>query len=121
MEIILDHTIVPAGDKEASARFFAGIFGLTYEGPHGHFAPVRVNDGLTLDFDDSDGFKSHHYAFFVDDDRFDAILGRVKEAGIPYGSGPGQRDNYELNTRKEGRGFYFDDPNGHILELMTRR
>jgi len=121
MDIILDHTIVPAQDKEGSARFFAGIFGLTYEGAHGHFAPVRVNDSLTLDFDDGDGFQSHHYAFFVDDGQFDSILGRVKEAGIPYGSGPRDRDNYQLNTRKEGRGFYFDDPNGHILELMTRR
>ena len=79
MEIVLDHTIVPASDKEASARFFAGIFGLTYEGAHGHFAPVKVNDSLTMDFDNADAFESHHYAFFVSDEQFDASLARVKE------------------------------------------
>jgi len=63
MAITLNHTIVPAHDKEASARFFADIFGLTYEGPMGHFAPVRVNDALTLDFDNRERFESHHYAF----------------------------------------------------------
>ncbi len=121
MDIVLDHTIVPAHDKEASARFFAGIFGLTYEGAHGHFAPVKVNDSLTLDFDNADAFESHHYAFFVSDEQFDAALGRVKEAGLAFGSGPRSREDSELNTRKGGRGFYFDDPNGHVLELMTRR
>ncbi len=84
MDIVLDHTIVPAHDKEASARFFACIFGLTYEGAHGHFAPVKVNDSLTLDFDNADAFESHHYAFFVSDDQFDAALGRVKEAGLAW-------------------------------------
>jgi len=65
MAITLNHTIVPAHDKEASARFFADIFGLTYEGSMGHFAPVRVNEALTLDFDNRDRFESHHYAFHV--------------------------------------------------------
>ncbi|MGH7232946.1 MAG: VOC family protein, partial [Nitrospiraceae bacterium] len=62
MAITLNHTVVPAHDKDASARFFAHIFGLTYDGPHGHFAPVRVNETLTLDFDDADLFEIHHYA-----------------------------------------------------------
>jgi hypothetical protein len=60
MAIVLDHTIVPAHDKAASARFFARIFGLEYRGPHSHFAPVRVNDSLTLDFDERGDFESHH-------------------------------------------------------------
>jgi catechol 2,3-dioxygenase-like lactoylglutathione lyase family enzyme len=120
MAIVLNHTIVPAHDKEASAKFFARIFGLTYAGPAGHFAPVQVNDTLTLDFDNADQFESHHYAFHVSDEEFDAILGRVKVEGIPYGSGPFDRANMQLNTRRGGRGFYFDDPNGHILELLTR-
>ncbi len=63
MTIALDHTIVPARDKEESARFFARIFGLTYDGPHSHFAPVKVNDTLTLDFDNETEFDRHHYAF----------------------------------------------------------
>jgi len=65
MAIKLNHTIVPARDKEASARFFAQIFGLTYDGPMGHFAPVRVNEDLTLDFDNAESFEIHHYAFYV--------------------------------------------------------
>lgn len=119
MAITLNHTIVPARDKEASARFFAGIFGLKYEGASGHFAPVRVNETLTLDFDDADNFDIHHYAFHVSAPEFDAIFKRVQEAGIPFGSDPWNRDG-KLNNWNGGRGVYFDDPNGHILELMTR-
>ena len=119
MAIILNHTIVPARDKDASARFFAEIFGLKYEGPNGHFAPVRVNDTLTLDFDDADNFDVHHYAFHVSDPEFDAILNRVQQAGIKFGSSPWDREG-NLNNWNGGRGVYFDDPDGHILELMTR-
>ena len=120
MTITLNHTIVPAHDKEASARFFARIFGLNYEGPEGHFAPVRVNETLTLDFDNARSFESHHYAFHVSDEEFDAILQRVQVAGIPYGSDPWNQENRQLNSWREGRGFYFRDPNGHLIELMTR-
>ena len=120
MAITLNHTIVPAHDKEASARFFADIFGLKYEGPAGHFAPLRVNETLTLDFDNASSFERHHYAFHVSDEEFDAILGRVQEAGMAYGSGPRDLDNRQLNSRRGGRGFYFRDPNGHVLELLTR-
>jgi len=81
MPIVLDHTIVPARDKEASARFFAEMFGLTYAGAKGHFAPVYVNDSLTFDFDNRESFEKHHYAFYISDEEFDAILGRVKAAG----------------------------------------
>lgn len=120
MAIILNHTIVPARDKIASAQFFAGIFGLRFDGAQGHFAPVRVNDSLTLDFDNAEDFEHHHYAFHVSDEEFDAIFARVKEAGIPYGSGPYAQDNLEINTRRGGRGFYFHDPDGHSLELLTK-
>ena len=65
MTIVLDHTIVPVKDKEASAAFFARVFGLAYEGNWGHFAPVRVNESLGLDFQSREDFESHHYAFFV--------------------------------------------------------
>ena len=119
MAIILNHTIVPARDKEASARFFADIFGLKYERASGHFAPVRVNETLTLDFDNDDDFDKHHYAFHVSDPEFDAIFGRVQGAGIPYGSDPWNVEK-ELNSWNGGRGVYFRDPNGHLLELLTR-
>jgi catechol 2,3-dioxygenase-like lactoylglutathione lyase family enzyme len=120
MAIILNHTIVPAHDKEAAARFFAHLFGLQYEGTSGHFAPVRVNETLTFDFDDAKTFEHHHYAFHVSDDEFDAILRRVQEAGIVYGSDPWHTENRQLNDWSGGRGFYFRDPNGHLLELLTR-
>lgn len=120
MAIILNHTIVPARDKEASARFFARIFGLKYERSTGHFAPVRVNETLTLDFDDADSFDTHHYAFHVSDAEFSAIFKRVQEAGLAYGSEPWHLENRKLNDWNGGRGVYFRDPNGHILELMTR-
>ena len=119
MAIHLDHTIVPAHDKVASATFFARIFGLAYNGPHSHFAPVRVNEQLTLDFDERGDFKPHHYAFKVGDAEFDAIFDRVKAEGIPYGSGPRSRTDMQINRRRGGRGFYFDDPNGHVLEVLT--
>ena len=119
MAIVLDHTIVPAHDKIASARFFARIMGLEYRGPHSHFAPVRVNDALTLDFDERGDFESHHYAFRISEAEFDAIFARVKDAGIAYGSGPRSRADMEINRRNGGRGFYFEDPNGHVLEVMT--
>src|SRR5712691_11893455 len=87
MAIMLNHTIVPAHDKVASATFFARIFGLTYEGPVGHFAPIRVNDTLTLDFDDRDRFESHHYAFHVSEEEFGTIFERLKAAGMGAGRG----------------------------------
>ena len=120
MTITLNHTIVPAYDKDASARFFAEIFGLSYGGPTGHFAPVRVNQTLTLDFDDAKNFDIHHYAFHVDDGAFDAILARVLAAGIPYGSDPWNLENRQLNSWNGGRGVYFRDPSRHVLELLTR-
>jgi catechol 2,3-dioxygenase-like lactoylglutathione lyase family enzyme len=119
MTIQLDHTIVPAKDKEAAARFFARIFGLSYDGPQSHFAPVRVNEFLTMDFDHEDNFEPHHYAFRVSDDEFDAIFGRIEEEGIAYGSGPRSADNMEINHRRGGRGCYFRDLDGHLLEIKT--
>ena len=128
MTIRLDHTIVPAKDKLASARFFAEIFGLTVK--PGYFAQVQINDSLTFDFADEQGpegepdynptsIQGHHYAFHVSDEEFDAIFGRVRARGLPYGSGPFSHTDGKLNSRRGGRGFYFEDPNGHLLEVMT--
>jgi catechol 2,3-dioxygenase-like lactoylglutathione lyase family enzyme len=119
MPLFLDHTIVPAHDKEESARFFARIMGLEYKGPWGHFAPVKVNDTLSMDFDNRENFQSSHYAFLASDEEFDAILGRIKAEGVKYGSGPGSQDDMEINHRHMGRGFYFRDANGHSWEVIT--
>ena len=119
MTIELNHTIVPSRDKEAAARFFARIFGLSYDGLHSHFAPVRINENLTLDFDDASEFDHHHYAFMVSEKDFDAIFERIREEGISYGSGPRSSKNMEINHRRDGRGLYFSDPDGHLLEILT--
>src|SRR5215475_6649657 len=104
MSIVLDHTIVPARDKEKSARFFARIFGLEYNGLVSHFAPVRINDTLTIDFDNWD--------------QFDGIFDRVRAESIAYGSGPRSNEDMTINHRHGGRGFYFKDPDGHLLEVL---
>jgi catechol 2,3-dioxygenase-like lactoylglutathione lyase family enzyme len=119
MAISLNHTIVPAHDKDAAARQFAKLFGLTYNGKGDHFAPVKVNDTLTFLFDDDPKFESHHYAFHVSDTEFDSIFQRVQEAGLVYGSTPWSADDKKLNNWGGGRGVYFRVPDGHLLELMT--
>lgn len=130
MAIVLDHTIVPAKDRAASAEFFAEIFGLTVKPGHGHFAQVQVNESLTFDFADEPepwggpGFdprtgQSHHYAFHISEAEFDAILSRVKAKGLQYGSGPYKHTDGQIYTRRGGRGLYFEDLNGHLLEVMT--
>jgi len=119
MTITLNHTIVPVRDKDAAARQFAQIFGLVYKGRGQHFAPVKVNGTLTFLFDDEERFESHHYAFHITDAEFDAIFGRIREAKLAYGSAPWTLDDGNLNDWNGGRGVYFRDPDGHVLELMT--
>jgi catechol 2,3-dioxygenase-like lactoylglutathione lyase family enzyme len=121
MAILLDHTIVPAKDKLASATFFAEILGLKVKPGEGYFAQVQVNDSLTFDFADETEPQSHHYAFHISDAEFEAIYQRVKAKGLPYGSGPYNHTDGKIYTRRSGRGFYFEDPNGHLLEVMTVR
>jgi catechol 2,3-dioxygenase-like lactoylglutathione lyase family enzyme len=117
----LDHTIVLTHDQDKSARFIARMFGLTFEGRWGRFSPVHIDDHLSLDFADREGeFPGSHYAFLASDEEFDAILGRVKSEGIPFGSGPRIVDDMEINHKHQGRGFYFRDAHdGHSWEVIT--
>lgn len=127
MTITLNHTIVPARDKNASATFLAGILGLAVGEPAGPFVPLRVGESLTLDFADVDfadrgvtTVAPHHYAFQVDDDEFDRIFERIVSAGLTYYAEPHEPHHYgEVNTRRGGRSVYFDDPDGHIMEVLT--
>ena len=116
-----DHTIVPAHDKDASARFLARILGLPYDGATGHFAPVRLSDGVTLDFADQDAFEGHHYAFEVTEQEFHQIFDRIQAEGLPYGSMPWSAEDGKTNAMYGGPGVYFRDPNGHLLEILTRK
>ena len=121
MTIHLDHAIVPARNKVASARRLAELLGVPWSdhGP-GPFAPVYVNDGLTLDFIETDEpFEVHHFCFRVDPDEFDVILGRIQAAGIPYRSNVRGPVDRKINTDYGGRMFYWNDPEGHQWELLT--
>jgi catechol 2,3-dioxygenase-like lactoylglutathione lyase family enzyme len=121
MAVELNHTIVAASDKRVSAAFLAEVFGLPEPQPYGPFMTVQADNGVTLDFADRDGpVTSQHYAFLVSDDVFDDILGRVRARGLTFWADPGHTVPNEINTRDGGRGFYFDDPDGHNLEAITR-
>ena len=117
--LTLDHTIVPSKDKEAGVRFMSKMLGIEYQGAWGHFAPLKLNDTLSFDWDNKDEFDSRHYALLASDEEFDAILARVQAEGIPYGSGPRSHQDMEINNRHTGRGFYFQDIDKHLWEVIT--
>lgn len=119
MAITLNHTIVPCFDNVESAKFYCRLFGFKYIGEFSRFIVVRVNDTLCLDFDSRDKFESNHYAFKVSEQEFDEIFERLRTETIKYGSGPSEVDNMTINHNYGGRGVYFRDSNGHLLELLT--
>lgn len=120
MSIVLNHTIIPATDKFASATFFAELMDLPVSPPAGPFVPVRVNGELTFDFDDRGRIEAGHYAFLVDDATFDAVLDRLTQwPAVDYGSGPGNGWDRRINRLAGGRGVYVRDPDGHSYELFT--
>ena len=121
MPVQLNHTVVSARDKQVSADFLAEILGLSTPAPFGPFMMVQAENEVTLDFIDSGGeVVSQHYAFLVSDGEFDEIFGRIRERGLSYWADPFHREPGEINTRDGGRGLYFDDPDGHNLEILTR-
>ncbi|WP_405885664.1 VOC family protein [Streptomyces sp. NBC_01136] len=121
MAVELNHTIVAAHDKMASARFLADLLGLEVAPEYGPFVPVQIPNGVTLDYMDTDeSISPQHYAFLVSEDDFDAIFARVREAGLTYWADPHHHHPGEINHNDGGRGAYFDDPNGHNLEILTR-
>lgn len=121
MAIKLNHTIVPSHDRAKAALEFASLFGLNLSESGNHFSPVQVNDDLTFLFDDRDVIGPNHYAFLVSDIEFDEILGRIKANNIIFGSTPWTSEDMLLNDWNAGRGFYFKNRDGHLIELMTRR
>jgi len=122
MTIDLDHIIVPARDRVAAAERLATLLGVPWERSAriGPFTPVYVNDGLTLDFDQVDGdIHVQHYCFRVSPAAFDAIFGRIKAAGLPYRSGPHGPADMKIYEHGGGRGVYWDQPDGHVWEILT--
>ncbi|MEU8591536.1 VOC family protein [Streptomyces sp. NPDC048664] len=121
MTVELNHTIVAAHDKEASARFLADLLGLDVSPQYGPFIPVQIANGVTLDFmEEAGSITPQHYAFLVSDTDFEAIFDRIREAGLTYWADPHHDRRNEINHRDGGRGAYFDDPNGHRMEILTR-
>lgn len=117
----LNHTIVAARDRKASALFLSEILGLAPPVLLGPFALVTVGDELTLDFVDSgEEIRSQHYAFLVSETEFDQIFARIEARRLPYWADPSQRKREQINHWDDGRGVYFEDPNGHLLEILTR-
>ena len=117
----LNHTIVWCRDKTTSATFLTEILGLPAPTPFGPFLVVALANGVSLDFYDHDGeIASQHYAFLIDEDAFDRIFGRIRARGLRHWADPGRSREGEINHHDGGRGVYFEDPDGHFLEILTR-
>jgi len=120
MAVRLNHTIVAAHDKDAAAMFLSEMLGLPAPSLFGPFAVARVGD-TSLDYIDADAeITSQHYAFLVSEIEFDEIFRRIRERRLSYWADPGRQERDQINTWDDGRGLYFDDPNGHLLEIITR-
>lgn len=121
MAVQLNHLIVMARNQENSARFFTEILGLPAATRFGPFLVVQTANGVSLDFDEAEGdVTPMHYAFLITEAEFDEIFGRIRERRVDYWADPGQRRPGEINRHDGGRGVYFRDPNGHLLEIITR-
>jgi catechol 2,3-dioxygenase-like lactoylglutathione lyase family enzyme len=121
MTVQLNHTIVWSRDQHRSAQFFVDVFGRPAPVRFGPFLVVEVDNGVSLDYYDTDGdVTPQHYAFLVSEEDFDAIFGRVVERGLDYWAEPGRTRPGQINHHDGGRGVYFPDPDGHMLEIITR-
>ncbi|GGQ47247.1 VOC family protein [Streptomyces althioticus] len=120
--IELNHTAVYARDRRRSAEFLAGILGLEVGAPFGPFLPVDLGNGVTLDYYElhDEPVQSQHYAFLVPEERFDAMIARLEEAGVTYYADPRHTEAGRVNGLFGGKGAYFEDPDGHNMEIMTR-
>jgi catechol 2,3-dioxygenase-like lactoylglutathione lyase family enzyme len=121
VSVRLNHTIVWCRDRKRSARFLGEILGRPAPVRFGPFLVVEVDNGVSLDFHDTDeDVAPQHYAFLIDEDDFDAIFARIRERGLDYWADPGRTRRGEINRNDGGRGVYFLDPDGHVLEIITR-
>ena len=122
MAVKLNHTIVHSNDPRACAEWFATVFGLPAPKPFGPFLDIELGNEVTLAFLDAEGMELQiqHYAFLVSDAEFDQIFGRVKERKLKFWADPGMRQEGKINHHFGGRGVYFQDPSGHLLEIITK-
>ena len=121
MAVQFNHTILYARDSRASAEFLAGLLGLPAPVHWGPFEMVTTANGANLDYIDADGtITPQHYAFLISEPEFDEIFGRIQQRKLPYWADPAQEQEGRINHHDGGRGVYFEDPNGHLLEIITR-
>jgi catechol 2,3-dioxygenase-like lactoylglutathione lyase family enzyme len=120
MGVELNHTIIWAKDKWASTEFLARVLGLKAGPQWAGFVPIRLNNGVTLDYADAADIRRQHYAFLVGETEFDAALSRIRSAGIEFYADFDRSGRGEINQLYGGRGVYFYDPNDHLFELITR-
>ena len=117
----LNHTIVSCKDQQRSAAFITGILGLPQATRFAHFLVVQADNGVSLDYSEtSDEITAQHYAFLVGEAEFDASFARINDQGLSYWADPGRTRPDVVNTRDGGRGLYFEDPDGHLMEIITR-
>ncbi|MGY0071355.1 VOC family protein [Streptomyces sp. QTS137] len=118
----LNHIAVLVRDRRLSAEFLSAILGLEVGAPFGPFLPVDLGNGVTLDYYEQrdEPIQSQHYAFLVPEDRFDTMIARLEAVGVTYYADPHHTEPGRINRLFGGRGAYFDDPDGHNLEIMTR-
>ncbi|MBA3295080.1 MAG: VOC family protein [Actinomycetota bacterium] len=121
MSVQLNHTIVNVKDKRESASFLCDILGLAAPTPYGPFLVVQVDNDVSLDYlDNPGGVHTQHYAFLVDEPEFDEIFARIRDRGLPYWADPHKSEPGQVNTHDGGRGLYWEEPSGHLLEIITR-
>jgi len=121
VSVQLNHTIVSCRDQQRSAAFLTGILGLPAATRFAHFLVVEADNGVSLDFAETAGtITPQHYAFLVGEEEFDAAFARIQDQGLQYWADPGRTREGVINHRDGGRGVYFEDPDGHVLELITR-
>lgn len=122
MTVRFSHTLIHCHDKHASASFLASILGRAQPTSFGPFLVVGLDHDASLDFVEAGEvpFDRQHYAFLVDEGEFDRIFERVRERGLDYWADPFKERPGDINHHDGGRGCYFEDPNGHLLEVHTR-
>jgi catechol 2,3-dioxygenase-like lactoylglutathione lyase family enzyme len=121
MTVQLNHTIVWSRDKRKSAAFLTEMLGLPKPTRFGPFLVVELGNNVSLDFHDADDeIASQHYAFLISEGEFEEVLGRIRSRGLDYWADPGQSKAGQINRHDGGRGLYFEDPDGHLLEVITR-
>ena len=121
VSVQLNHTIVWCRDKQKSATFLTEILGLPSPTRFGPMLVVQLNNSVSLDFYENDGeISSQHYAFLIGEDDFDQVFARIRGRGLQHWADPGKHRTGEINRNDGGRGVYFEDPDGHLLEVITR-